>query len=194
MKRYEYHPYHIQRVQTLLSSDYATRVSFCRTMLEKHQEDPNFFDRILWSDESACKRDGYLNLHNIHSWQLENPHEIREDRSQHQFMVNLWTEIHNGCIIGPFELPATLNAEIYLDLLQNHLPILLEDVPLESRRRMWLQQDGCPAHYGRAVRAYLDETFANRLIGRQGPVFWPSRSPDLNPLVFLLGKTNSISR
>ncbi|VEN50929.1 unnamed protein product, partial [Callosobruchus maculatus] len=35
LKRYEYDPYHIQRVQTLLSSDYATRVSFCRTMLEK---------------------------------------------------------------------------------------------------------------------------------------------------------------
>ncbi|VEN38015.1 unnamed protein product, partial [Callosobruchus maculatus] len=35
LKRYEYHPYHIQRVQTLFSSDYAKRVSFCRTMLEK---------------------------------------------------------------------------------------------------------------------------------------------------------------
>ncbi|VEN39550.1 unnamed protein product, partial [Callosobruchus maculatus] len=35
LKRYEYNPYHIQRVQTLLSSDYTTRVSFCRTMLEK---------------------------------------------------------------------------------------------------------------------------------------------------------------
>nr|CAH7738110.1 unnamed protein product [Callosobruchus chinensis] len=43
MKRYEYHAYHIQRVQTLLSSDYSKRVSFCQTMLEG----PNFFNSIL---------------------------------------------------------------------------------------------------------------------------------------------------
>nr|CAI5867625.1 unnamed protein product [Callosobruchus analis] len=88
LKRYEYHPYHIQRVQMLLSSNYAKRVSF-RTILKKHQEDTNIFDSTLWSDESARKRDGYLNLHNIHSRQLENSHEVRENRSQHQFKENL---------------------------------------------------------------------------------------------------------
>ena len=36
------------------------------------------------------------------------------------------------------------------------------------------------------VRAYLDQTFTDRWIGRGGPLTWPPRSPDLNPLDFYL--------
>ncbi|GBP49168.1 hypothetical protein EVAR_46186_1 [Eumeta japonica] len=46
------------------------------------------------------------------------------------------------------------------------------------------KQDGCPAHYARSVREYLDEEFPGRWIGRSGPISWPGRSPDLNPLYF----------
>lgn len=184
LKRNRYHPYHIQRVQTLLTSDYARRVQFCQRMLEKNREDPDFFHKVLWSDESQCRRDGYLNLHNIHSWQLENPHENREDRSQHMFKINLWTGIYNGTIVGPVELPPILNGHTYLEFLENQLPTLLGDVPLESLRTMWFQNDGCPAHYARDVRAHLDRRFPGRWIGRLGPILWPPRSPDLNPLDF----------
>ncbi|KAJ8728535.1 hypothetical protein PYW07_006231 [Mythimna separata] len=185
LKRYRYHPYHVQRVQTLTSRDYPQRVAFCQRMLRMIRADPQFFNKILWSDESSCRRDGYLNLHNLHSWQLVNPHLMREDRSQHQFKINLWAGIINGQIIGPFELPATLNAEYYLHFLRNELPTLLENVPEDVRQAMWLQNDGCPAHYATAVRAQLDETYPNRWIGRLGPILWPPRSPDLNPLDFL---------
>lgn len=184
LKRYGYHPYHIQRIQTLEPRDYAVRRRFCRIMIRKIQQDPNFFDSVLWSDESACRRDGYLNLHNVHSWQIENPHECREDRSQVQFKINLWAGIFNGQVLGPVELPSTLNGQSYLNFLQNDLPALLEDTPLELRRRMWLQNDGCPAHYAIQVRQYLNEAFPGRWIGRLGPILWPARSPDLNPLDF----------
>nr|CAH7726449.1 unnamed protein product [Callosobruchus chinensis] len=86
-------------------------------------------------------------MHNYHEWHVENPHLTRQDRSQYRFKVNMWTGILNGQIIGPFELPDALNGEVYLDFLQNHLSSLLEDVPLNIRREMWFQQDGCPAHY-----------------------------------------------
>lgn len=42
--------------------------------------------------------------------------------------------------------------------------------------------DGAPAHYTLDVRHYLDDTYGNRWIGRGGPVQWPARSPDLNPI------------
>lgn len=184
LKRHRYHPYHITRVQTLLTSDYQRRVVFCRQMIAKWRENPNFFNDVLWSDESACKRDGYLNLHNLHSWRLTNPHEKREVRSQYQFKINLWTGILNGQIVGPFELPAVLNGENYLNFLENDFPVLLEGFPEELRERMWLQNDGCPAHYARAVREHLDIAYPNRWIGRLGPILWPPRSPDLNPLDF----------
>lgn len=151
LKKLRYHPYHVQKVQSLLSRDYAPRVAFCRRMLQLHNEDPNFFNRVLWSDESVCKKDGYTNLHNLHSWQLANPHLAREERSQYQFKINLWTGIVNGKIVGPVELPATLNAENYLQLLKDTLPGLLEEETDDFLQSMWLQNDGCPAHYARDV-------------------------------------------
>lgn len=49
---------------------------------------------------------------------------------------------------------------------------------------MWLQNDGCPAHYAVSVRNYLNNEYPDRWIGRLGPMLWPPRSPDLNPLDF----------
>lgn len=180
----ELHPYHVQRVQSLSPRDYPARIVFCETMLQRHREDPHFLDKVLWTDESTFKKDGYLNLHNVHEWHVENPHLMREDRSQYRFKINMWTGILNGRIIGPFELPDTLTSEAYLDFLQNHLPGLLEDVPLNIYTGMWLQQDGCPAHYARSVREFLNEEYPNRWIGRSGTISWPARSPDLNPIDF----------
>ncbi|CAF4946657.1 unnamed protein product [Pieris macdunnoughi] len=58
----------------------------------------------------------------------------------------------------------------------------MEEVPEEVRESHWLQNDGCPAHYGTNVRAYLNATYPNKWIGRLGPILWPPRSSDLNPL------------
>lgn len=125
-----------------------------------------------------------MNLHNLHEWHVENPHLRREDRSQYRFKVNIWTGILNGHVIGPIELPENLNAQAYLDFLQKQLPDLLEEVPLNIYGSMWLQQDGCPAHYSRTVRDFLDQEYPDRWIGRGGTISWPARSPDLNPIDF----------
>lgn len=85
-------------------------------------------------------------------------------------------------LIGPIELPYRLNAANYLNFLQNDLPELLDDVPVGTRLGMYFQHDGAPAHFGRAVRHWLDENYPARWIGRRGPIVWPPRSPDCNPL------------
>jgi hypothetical protein len=43
----------------------------------------------------------------------------------------------------------------HIDLSQ---PLLLEDVPLAVRARMWYMHDGAPAHFSRAVRYVLSNT------------------------------------
>ena len=48
------------------------------------------------------------------------------------------------------------------------------------------QQNGGPPYLGSHVRRFLDATFPNRLIGRDGPTPWPLRSPDITPLDFFL--------
>ena len=59
---------------------------------------------------------------------------------------------------------------------------LLEDVPLGLISQMVFQHDGCPVHTSRIVKEHLDNEYGDRWIGRNGPITWPARSPDLNPL------------
>jgi hypothetical protein len=49
-----------------------------------------------------------------------------------------------------------LTGERYLNFLSNELPILLEQVPLNVREKMWLQQDGAPPHNSRVVKDFLN--------------------------------------
>jgi len=48
------------------------------------------------------------------------------------------------------------------------------------------QQDGAPSHWGSDVRWFLDATFPNRWIGRDGPTPRPPRSLDITPHDFFL--------
>ena len=43
---------------------------------------------------------------------------------------------------------------------------------------------GLPPHWSMDVRGSLNATFPNRWIGRDGPIRWPSLSPDITPLDF----------
>ena len=63
---------------------------------------------------------------------------------QNQFSVNVWCGIIGGKIIV-FIFEETLNGTRYLDFLRNHLPILLDEVPLETRVNMWYQHDAMVA-------------------------------------------------
>jgi hypothetical protein len=51
---------------------------------------------------------------------------------------------------------------------------------------MWYMHDCVPAHFSRAVRDVLNNTYHDRRIGRGGPAARPPRSPDLDPLDFNL--------
>ncbi|GBP04076.1 hypothetical protein EVAR_74820_1 [Eumeta japonica] len=103
-------------------------------------------------------------------------------------MVKKWARLfqqgRESCEDDPRPGRETLNAERYLRFLQNDLPVLLENISPELIQTMWLQNDGCPAHYALRVREHLHNVYPGRWIGRLGPILWPPRSPDLNPLDF----------
>ncbi|XP_011646544.1 uncharacterized protein LOC105433110 [Pogonomyrmex barbatus] len=88
--------------------------------------------------------------------------------------------------IGPYFLPAHFNGQAYAEFLENQLPILLEDIPLQEWETLIFQYDGAPAHYSRRVREILDTHFPNRWIGRDCSIVWPARSPDLNVLDYFV--------
>ena len=61
--------------------------------------------------------------------------------------MNVWAGILGDRIIGPHVFNGPLTGNMYSAFLEWTLPELLEDVPLDIRRRMWYQHDGAPAHF-----------------------------------------------
>ena len=54
------------------------------------------------------------------------------------------------------------------------------------RKRIWIQHDGAPPRFSVDVHNHLNAAFPVHWIGRGGPIPWPARSPDLNPLDYFL--------
>lgn len=125
------HPYHIQRVQSLLPQDYFKRLNFSNWFLEQFDNDNSFPSKIMWTDEATFTRRGIINQRNSHVWANENPRTVREYRFQHEFAVNVWLGIWNDSLVGPFFLPDRLNAARYTDFLETDFSNYLEDVHLQ---------------------------------------------------------------
>lgn len=98
-------------------------------------------------------------------------------------------------MLGPYFIDGTLTREKYLDLLQNHLPEMIVNLPPHiNKDKLIFHQDGHPAHTSLAVKQHLRTMFGNRLIWvdrfadpEEGPLPpWPARSPDETPLDFFL--------
>jgi hypothetical protein len=73
----------------------------------------------------------------------------------------VWAGIVGDYLVGPHVLPHRLTGKHYRDFLLRDLPELLQDVQLAARARMWYVHDGAPAHFSRAVRDVLSNTYHN---------------------------------
>ena len=74
----------------------------------------------------------------------------------------------------------SITAQIYLNVLTEYASPQLE----QYQPQVIFQQDGAPPHWGLEVCQFLNETFPDRWIGRDGPITWPPRSPDITSLDF----------
>jgi len=90
------HPYHYCRVQEVLPNDHFARIEFCNWFGNQCGVDPNFPEKILWTDEANFTRMGIFNQHNSHVWAHENPYATRVDSYQYEFQVNVWAGIWNN--------------------------------------------------------------------------------------------------
>ncbi|KMQ82561.1 transposable element tc3 transposase, partial [Lasius niger] len=193
LSRNSMYPYHVQRVQGLSVADYGPRLQFCQWVVNRIDENPNFCENILFTDEAGFDRNGIFNYHNLHVWALENPKAIDQRRHQQQLSCTVWAGIIGDELIGPYFFEERLNGQNYVGFLREELGPFLENVPLIIRQNMWFMHDGAPAHFSRVARDHLNRNYGQRWIGRGGPVAWPPRSPDINPLDFYLwGHVKSI--
>jgi hypothetical protein len=126
-----------------------------------------------------------VNTRNVHYWAAENPRWLRQVEHQRQWSVKVWYGVIGNRIIGLYFVEGNPNGERYVAFLLNILPLLLEDISLLNRMRMWYQHDCCTEHNAIVARNVLNRVYTGRWIGRGGPRIWPARSPDLTPLDLL---------
>ena len=152
------YPYHVQRVQHLGPGDFAERLEFCKWLNGSRE----LHHYILFTDESQFNHDGVDNTHNCYVWADENSHATTESNFQQRFSVNVWCAVLDNQLIGPLILEGRLTGEAYLRFLQEELPRLMEDVPLNKRGCMYFQHDGASPHSSREFRNVLNYRFPGR--------------------------------
>lgn len=172
--------------QELRGDDAFRRMSFCEEMLEKCS-DPVFLSNICFSDEKTFSINGGPNRQNYRFWSTANPHLFATTHTQYPQSLNVWCGIYNNNIVGPYFIDGTLTGQKYLDLLENKVfPDISE---MCGANQITFQHDGAPAHCTKEVTDYLNAVLPDSWIGRNGPVKWPARSPDLAPNDFFYGDT-----
>lgn len=186
LKTNKFHPFKVTLVHELNEDDFDRRIEFCEDMMERIDNDPNILRNLIFTDEATFQITGTLNRHNCRYWAVENPNWMRESKSQYPQKINVWAGILYDQIIGPFFFEGNLTAPMYEEMLRNQIVPRIIELTGQNFEHTIFQQDGAPAHYGRDVRRYLNNVFADRWIGRRGYIEWPARSPDLTPMDFFL--------
>lgn len=186
MKINKWHPYKIHLIQELSEDDFDRRTEFCETMMNMIDDDPLLLGNIVFSDEATFELTGNVNRHNFRYWSDNNPHWMREKKTQNPQKLNVWAGIWNDQKVGPFFIEGNLNGEKYETMLREEIVPAIQLLTNNQINDIYFQQDGAPPHYSRTVRQYLDEVFPDQWIGRRGTIEWPPRSPDLTPLDYFL--------
>jgi len=130
-----------------------------------HQHLNDDWSRTLFSDETAFQ----LFRNTIEHWHKgKKPiRPIPKDRSK----IFAWGGF---CVQGKTSLfcfRRIMNAQFYVEILDNHIPEINEMLGNEWR----FQQDNDPKHTSHLARAFLAENMPQVMD-------WPSNSPDLNPI------------
>ena len=181
-------PYKVQMVQELKPADYEARLQCAIRLQELAQNEPNFIQKLLMSDEAHFHLNGFINTQNYRFWGSENP-RIIQMRQLHPIKCTVWCAMMADKIIGPYFFeddngnPVTVTGERYRAMIRDFLRPQIANMP-----GLWFQQDGATAHTARETMHLLTECFDDKIISRNGNVNWPSRFPDLtSPDFFLWG-------
>lgn len=78
----------------------------------------------FYSDESTFYLFSFKGYQHDLSWYKTNPFDYCESNKQDGLKVNAWCRIHGLQLVGLVFLPNEVNAVLYLDTIQENLPLL----------------------------------------------------------------------
>ena len=104
-------PYKVTVGQVLSQTHMERRLSFCRWILGKNEEDSNFLLNILWTDECSFKLSGHINRQNFRFWGLEKPSQVFQKPIMEK-SLNVFVGFTGSRIIGPFSLKTVVAQQL----------------------------------------------------------------------------------
>lgn len=170
------YPYRIQLLHHLKQPDYKRRKEFCQWFVDR----PLVEQFFTASDEAYFHIDGNVNNYNFRIWNQNNPNFVVEKELNPDKCL-VWCSISSNKIIGPYFFDSTVNADNYLEMLQQFF--WQEHKRQKKYRQYYFQQDGAPPHRAIVVQEWLKDQFGDKFLTTKQ---WPPRSPDLNPCDFFL--------
>jgi len=173
----------VQIVKSLQPDDGPRRASFATEILRRIPEDNDYLKRVCFSDQATFHTSGVVNRHNDPHLALREHACCSFQNQQGSPKLDVWCGIMHNKVIGPiFFNEPNISANVYL----RHVGTL-RCTSEEFQPWIIFQQDGARTHWGSHVRRFLDATFPNRWIGRDGPTPWPPQSPGITPLASFYG-------
>ena len=118
LKREKYHPNKIHLLLELSEDDFHHRIEFCEIIADRLDQEGNFINQWLFSDESTFYFNGHVEHHNCGYWSNTNPYWMEEVHTQYSQKINVWY------IIG--QISNFCNKVLFLGSLQMSSTALLE--------------------------------------------------------------------
>uniref|UniRef100_A0AAX7TH63 Uncharacterized protein n=1 Tax=Astatotilapia calliptera TaxID=8154 RepID=A0AAX7TH63_ASTCA len=115
----KWYPYKLQLLQHLSEDDPDQCTEFAEWTKQKLEQDPQFTQKILFSDEANFYVNGEVNKQNQRYWSDTNPHWMDPSKTVGRTKVMVWCGIWDTTIVGPFFINGNLKATGYLKLLHD---------------------------------------------------------------------------
>uniref|UniRef100_A0A0L8G6V4 Tc1-like transposase DDE domain-containing protein n=1 Tax=Octopus bimaculoides TaxID=37653 RepID=A0A0L8G6V4_OCTBM len=118
-------------------------------MLGWHEDWPELFENIIWSDKAVFHVSGFINRHNCHYWASCNKDlNMMVGRMQAQPKVTMWCRMTATSLQPVYD---TMNTDCYLQMLENYVWPSVSG--WDNIGDLIFMQDGAPPHFAFTVHA-----------------------------------------
>lgn len=108
-------------VQELSTTNRECRAEHAINLLDIIDQEPDFLEFLLFSDEAHFEIHGQVNRHDFRYWSTERPNDFYREAPLHSPRLTVWAGIGKAGIVGPFFTQQTINGERYLNMLRDQV-------------------------------------------------------------------------